>query len=61
MPLNLTLAMERKVRAASVPEGERPLPGAGLIFFQHGGKLSGIHSVELLYNGAAGKAMLTLQ
>lgn len=61
MPMNLVLAMEQKVRAASLPEGERPLPVAGLIFFQHGGKLNGIRSLELLYNGAAGKASLTLQ
>jgi hypothetical protein len=61
MPLNLTLAMEQKVRFASLPEGERPLPTAGLVFFQQGGKRSSMRSVELLYNGAAGKATLTLQ
>jgi hypothetical protein len=61
MPIGLELAMEQKVKRASIPEGDRLLPEAGLIFFQHGGKISGIHSIELIYNGAAGKATLTLQ
>ncbi len=61
MPIGLELAMEQKVQKASIPEGDRVLPEAGLIFFQHGGKIGGIHSVELSYNGAAGKVKLTLQ
>lgn len=61
MPMNLRLAMEAKVQKAAIPEGERPLPEAGVLFFQHGGKLSGIHSLELVYSGAAGKAKLPLQ
>jgi hypothetical protein len=61
MPMKLVLAMEQKVKMASIPEGERPLPSAGLLFFQYGGKTSGIRSLELLYNGAAGKAKLELQ
>lgn len=61
MPMNLRLAMEQKARAAALPEGERPLPAAGLLFFQHGGKVGGIKSVELIYNGPAGKATLPLQ
>jgi len=61
MPMNLRLAMEGKVQKAAIPEGERPLPEAGILFFQHGGKLSGIRSLELVYSGAAGKATLALQ
>jgi hypothetical protein len=61
MPMNLRLAMEQKVRAATLPEGERPLPSAGLIFFRQGGKLSNMRSLELVYDGAAGKATLPLQ
>ena len=61
MPMNLRLAMEAKVQKAAIPEGERPLPEAGVLFFQHGGKLSGIRSLELVYTGAAGKATLALQ
>jgi len=61
VPIELERAMELRVQKASLPEGERVLPGAGLIFFQHRGKTDGIHSLELIYNGPAGKAILTLQ
>jgi hypothetical protein len=61
MPLELRRAMERKVQKAALPEGDRPLPQAGLIFFQHRGKVDGIRSLELIYSGAAGKATLELQ
>jgi hypothetical protein len=53
--------MEQKVKKASIPEGDRVLPEAGLIFFQFGGKLTAIRSIELVYTGAAGKATLALQ
>ena len=58
MPIELQRAMEKKAQRASMPEGERPLPTAGLLFFEHKGK---VNSVELVYNGPAGKATLTLQ
>ena len=61
MPLPMVLAMEQKVKMASIPEGERPLPLAGLIYFQYGGKTSKLSSIELIYEGAAGKASLPLQ
>jgi hypothetical protein len=54
-------AMEQKVQKITLPEGDRPLPVAGLIYFQYGGKTKGIKSLELIYNGPAGKATLTLQ
>jgi hypothetical protein len=54
-------AMEQKVQKATLPEGDRALPVAGLIFFQYGGRTKGIKSVELVYNGPAGKATLALQ
>src|ERR1017187_7069936 len=54
-------AMEQKVQKATLPEGDRALPVAGLIFFQYGGKTKGIKSLELIYEGPAGKATLTLQ
>ena len=54
-------AMEQKVQKATLPEGDRALPVAGLIFFQYGGKTKGIKSIELIYSGPAGKATLTLQ
>lgn len=61
MPLKLALVMEQKVKMASLPEGERALPSAGFLYFSYGGKTSGIHSMELIYEGAAGKAKLPLQ
>jgi hypothetical protein len=54
-------AMEQKVQKATLPEGDRALPVAGLIFFQYGGKTKGLKSVELIYNGPAGKATVALQ
>jgi len=58
IPIGIERAMEQKVQKAALPEGDRPLPVAGLIFFDHHGKSS---SVELIYSGPAGKATLTLQ
>ena len=60
MPFPLQRAMELKVQKAALPEGDRPLPQAGLIFFSYHGKEKGIRSVELTYSGPAGKALLRL-
>ena len=54
-------AMEQKVQKATLPEGDRALPVAGLIFFQYRGKTQAIKSLELIYDGPAGKVTLTLQ
>ena len=61
MPIELKRAMQQRVQKAALPEGERVLPQAGLIFFEFRGKTSGIRSVELIYGGPAGKAVLALQ
>jgi hypothetical protein len=61
MPLELQRAMQQRVQKASLPEGDRALPQAGLIFFPYRGKAAGIHSIELSYSGPTGKATLTLQ
>jgi hypothetical protein len=37
------------------------LPQAGLLFFQHRGKTENIKSLELIYEGVAGKAEIKLQ
>jgi hypothetical protein len=58
IPIGVERAMEQKVQHAALPEGERPLPVAGLIFFDHHGK-SG--SIELMYSGPAGKTTIQLQ
>jgi hypothetical protein len=60
MPIELKRVMQQRVQKASLPEGERVLPEAGLIYFPYRGKTEGIHSVELIYSGAAGKTVLAL-
>jgi hypothetical protein len=61
IPIEVQRAMAQRVRRATLPEGERTLPQAGLLYFQYRGKAQGIRSVELLYAGPAGKATLALQ
>jgi hypothetical protein len=60
IPIEVQRAMAERVRKASLPEGDRALPVAGLIYFPYS-KIKGIHTIELVYKGAAGKATLTLQ
>ena len=64
-PVHVPIALERTwqdyAKRASLPEGERPLPQAGLLFFEYKGKLATIHSLELIYSGPAGKVTLPLQ
>jgi len=61
MPFELQRPMEQRVHKASMPEGERALPQAGLLFFPYRGKRENIRSLELIYNGPAGKVTLPLQ
>jgi len=61
VPFEVQRAMAQRVQKATLPEGDRPLPQAGLIFFEYHGGAKGIHSVELIYDGPAGKATLALQ
>ena len=61
MPFPVRRAMEQRVQKATLPEGDRALPVAGLIFFQYRGKTKDIRSIELMYSGPAGKATLALQ
>ena len=61
IPIEVQRAMAQRVQKATLPEGDRPLPQAGLIYFQYRGGAKGIHSVELIYEGPAGKATLALQ
>ncbi len=60
MPIELQRVMDQHVQKAALPEGDRALPQAGLIFFEYRGKIEHIRSIELYYNGPAGKATLTL-
>jgi hypothetical protein len=61
IPIEVQRAMAQRVQKATLPEGDRTLPQAGLIYFQYRGVAKGIHSVELIYDGPAGKATLALQ
>jgi hypothetical protein len=61
VPIGVTHAMQRNVVKSVMPEGDRELPQAGLLFFEYHGKRNKIHSVELIYNGPAGKAIVPLQ
>ena len=61
MPIELKRTMQQRVQRASMPEGDRALPQAGLLFFEYRGKPESIRSLDLIYNGAAGKATLALQ
>jgi hypothetical protein len=61
VPIELRRAMAQYLQKSSLPEGDRALPLAGLIFFQYRGKTSSLRSIELIYAGPAGKTTLALQ
>ena len=61
VPIPVQRALAQRVQRAALPEGDRALPQGGLLFFEYRGKAQGIHSVELLYDGPAGKATLALR
>ena len=61
VPIELQRAMAQYIQKSALPQGDRALPTAGLIYFEYRGKLKGIHSLELIYAGAAGKTTLALQ
>jgi hypothetical protein len=53
--------MQQKIEKAAMPEGDRALPEAGLLFFAYHGNSEKIKSVVLTYSGPAGKATLNHQ
>jgi len=61
MSVEMQRAMQQRVQKVALPEGDRALPQAGLIFFPYHGKVDSIQSIELVYAGPAGTATLTLQ
>ncbi len=61
IPIEVQRAMQQRIQKASLPEGDRTLPVAGLIFFQYSGRTQGIRSIELIYNGSAGNVTLDLR
>jgi hypothetical protein len=60
VPFEVQRAMQQRVQKATLPEGDRALPQAGLIFFQYRGKTQSIRSLELIYSGPAGQATISL-
>ena len=61
VPIELQRAMALHIKNASLPEGDRALPQAGLLFFLYRGKAERIRDVTLYYSGSAGKLTLDLQ
>ena len=61
VPFEVQRAMAQRVQKATLAEGDRTLPQAGLVYFQYRGAVKGIRSVELVYDGLAGKVTLALQ
>ncbi|HEY3441921.1 MAG TPA: hypothetical protein VGK29_14255 [Paludibaculum sp.] len=61
VPIELRRNWQQRIQRAAIAEGDRPLPQAGLLFFQHRGKTENIRSIELIYTGAAGEATLSLR
>jgi hypothetical protein len=61
IPIELQRSMTQYIEKNQMPEGDRPLPQAGLLFFPYRGKTKGIRSLQLIYSGPAGKATLDLQ
>ena len=61
VPIELQRAMAKRVQRATLPEGDRALPQAGLLYFPFRGKTQKIQTLELIYSGAAGSATMALQ
>lgn len=61
IPFEVRRAMQQRVQKAALPEGDRTLPQAGILFFQSRKETKKIQSLELIYDGPAGKAKIALQ
>jgi len=61
VPIELRRNWQQRIQRAAIAEGDRALPQAGLLFFQHRGKTENIRSLELIYTGAAGEATISLR
>jgi hypothetical protein len=61
IPIEVQRAMQQRVQKTWLPQGDRALPQGGLLFFPYRGKTEHIESLELIYDGPAGKATLALQ
>jgi hypothetical protein len=61
VPVELRHQWEQHLQKASLAEGNRALPQAGLIYFPHRGKTEKLQSIELIYTGPTGQITLALQ
>jgi len=59
-PVPVQRGWAQRIQRVALPEGDRPLPQAGLIFFFFHGRTKGISSLDLIYSGPAGKATIAL-
>jgi len=60
IPLEVQRSWAKRVQTDAIPEGDRPLPIAGLIFFHYTGRAKNVRTVDLVYAGPAGKSTVTL-
>jgi hypothetical protein len=60
VPFETQRGWNQRLTKAALPEGDRALPAAGLVFFKYHGKTDNIDSIELTYAGPAGKTVLKL-
>ncbi len=61
IPVPVQRGWAQRVQRVALPEGDRPLPQAGALFFQYRGKIQNISSLQLVYAGPAGKATLSFK
>jgi len=61
VPEKMRFEWDQRLQKASMPEGNRALPKAGLLYFAYHGKTDKIDSLELTYTGPAGTVKLDLQ
>jgi hypothetical protein len=61
VPIDTLRGWQMAVRNAALAQGDRALPQAGLVYFPYRGKVTNIRSLELIYEGPAGTATITLQ
>jgi hypothetical protein len=59
-PKEAEMPIEFRVQASALEEGDRRTPASGLIFFPYRGRTKSIKSLELIYEGPAGKVSLKL-
>ena len=61
VPIDVLRGWQMAVKNAALSQGDRALPQAGLVYFPYRGKVTSIRSLELIYEGPAGTASMTLQ